>query len=474
MGCDPPPGGTGPANRPAMSGTGKHDFFDEATITVASGKGGDGSVHFRREKFVPLGGPDGGDGGRGGDIVLQAASNLNTLQEFRFKRRFAAQAGWHGLGSRKSGKAAPDLVIKVPTGTVIRDAESGELIGDLAHDEATLIVARGGKGGLGNSHFATSTRQAPHFAEKGEPGEERTLQLEMKLVADVGLVGLPNAGKSTLLATITAAKPKIGDYPFTTIHANLGVAVIGDFSFVCADIPGLIEGAHEGHGLGHRFLRHIERTRVLVRVVDCTNDVAHDLEETDRELRLYDPTLPSRPQVVVLTKTDLAPQASAVESTMSSLRDNGLEVYAISAVTHQGVRELLGGLRRILEQLAPGQAGASEEDDEFVFRERIDPDSFTVERKRVTFTVRGRTVERIVSMTDMESPEAVEHLQRRLKRLGVFQALEREGIRAGSRVVIGSIEMTWEGELEQGLTAKSSQQTGTGSRRRSSPGTRAY
>lgn len=448
------------------------DFFDLATITVASGNGGDGSVHFRREKFVPLGGPDGGDGGNGGSVVLLADHGMNTLHAFRFKRRFAAEAGSPGSANRRHGKQAPDVIVKVPVGTVIYDDETGETITDLGDDGMTHVVVQGGMGGLGNSHFATSTRQAPEFAEKGQPGKERVLRLELKLVADVGLVGLPNAGKSTLLASISAARPKIGDYPFTTLSPNLGVVAFDDYSFVVADIPGLIEGSHAGHGLGDQFLRHIERTRVLLRVVDASSPhVMKDFDQVTRELRLYDPSLLDRPQVVALTKLDVLEGTSKASSAARRLTARGFETFQVSSVTHKGLQPLLTRVAVILQELGAVERDRGDEA-EFVYTARPDPDAFTIERKRAVFTVRGETVERVVSMTDMDSPDGVERLQRQLKRLGVPQALEREGVRAGSRVLIGEEELTWEGDSEEGLSTPGGQ-TGPGNRRQNPKGTRA-
>jgi GTPase len=449
------------------------DFFDEARIVALAGKGGDGSVHFRREKYVPLGGPDGGDGGNGGSVVLQADSSLNTLHSFRFKRRFEALAGAAGSANRRHGKQASDVVVKVPAGTVVQDGETGQIIADLSRSGASHTVAHGGKGGAGNSHFATSTRQAPDFAEIGEPGEERSLRLELKLVADVGLVGLPNAGKSTLLASMSAAWPKIAGYPFTTLTPNLGVVALEEYSFVAADIPGLIEGAHSGHGLGDRFLRHVERTRVLLRVVDGSSPhVMKDFDQVTQELRQYDPALLEKPQIVALTKMDLTDAQKRAATAARRLTARGLDVFKVSGVTHEGMPALLTALRVTLEELG-AREDEREEEAAFVYTVRPDPDRFTIERKRATFHVHGRTVERMVSMTDMDSPDGMDRLQRQLKRIGVLQALEREGIRAGALVRIGSHELTWAGELEPGLARPDGAQITPGSHRRSRTGTRA-
>lgn len=450
-----------------------NDFFDEARISVISGKGGDGAVHFRREKFVPHGGPDGGDGGNGGSVILEADRSVNTLLSFRFKRRFAAQAGSPGSAGRRHGKQAPDVVAKVPVGTVVYDDESGDVVSDLSEPRTRATVVQGGVGGLGNSHFATSTRQAPEFAEKGQPGKERILRLELKLVADVGLVGLPNAGKSTLLSSISAARPKIGDYPFTTLSPNLGVVAVDDYSYVVADIPGLIEGSHAGHGLGDRFLRHIERTRVLVRVVDVSSPhPMRDFDQVTTELKEYDPALMERPQVVALTKLDLVSTTSKAGATARRLSKRGLETFTVSSVTHEGLHALVFRLAVILQELGVAEREREIDEGDFVYRARPDPDAFTVTRKRAVFTVQGETVERVVSMTDMDSADGVDRLQRQLKRLGVLHALEREGAREGSRVRIGDEELIWGGDGEEGLSTPGRQKA-PGSRRRSRPETRA-
>lgn len=321
-------------------------FVDYAKILLKAGDGGRGCVSFRREKFVPRGGPNGGDGGRGGHIILKATRDLNTLLDFSYKREYKAERGEHGMGKNMHGRNGEDLVIPVPVGTVATDAENGSMVADLDHDGAEVILARGGRGGLGNAHFATATRQAPRFAQPGEPGEEKALILELKLLADVGLIGLPNAGKSTLISVISTAKPKIADYPFTTLVPNLGVVKFEDYtSFVVADIPGLIEGAHRGAGLGIRFLRHVERTSLLLHLVDVsdipeTNPV-DDFETINRELESYSPLLLLKPMAVVGTKTDIAPGGARLRMLGDHCADKGLDFFAISAVTEKGVRELL-------------------------------------------------------------------------------------------------------------------------------------
>lgn len=425
-----------------------HTFLDEATIFVQAGDGGAGSNHFHREKYVPLGGPDGGDGGTGGDVILRADRSVNTLFAFKRKRRFTAESGQPGGANRMHGRSATDLVIEVPVGTVVRDAESGEVLGDLTADNQMLVVARGGKGGMGNVHFKTSTNQAPNFAEKGQPGTARWLELELKVIAEAGLIGLPNAGKSTLLSVITAARPKIADYPFTTLSPNLGVVEAGDYTFVVADIPGLIEGASDGVGLGHEFLRHIERTLVLVHVVDAGADDPLDaFRQIEHELHEYDAALLGKPQLVVLNKLDIPDAAARAPELEDIFRQRGYEVFPISAVTHQGLQPLIFRMAEIIRE----QAARIEEehrDEVQIITVPRRPDHIEVERKRKVFYVRGEEVERLVSMTDLASEEAIYHLQRRLKRLGVFNALQREGIQEGATVRIGDTDLVWEQALE--------------------------
>lgn len=327
-------------------------FVDQATIYVKAGDGGAGCVSFRREKFVPKGGPDGGDGGRGGNVILRADEGLSTLLDFRYRRVFRAQRGGHGQGANRTGRSAPDLVIPVPVGTVVRDAVTGQLLADLTQHGQEAMVARGGRGGRGNARFATATRRAPRFAEPGEPGEERTLLLELRLLADAGLVGKPNAGKSTLLARMSAARPKVGDYPFTTLHPNLGVVSVGlGQSFVLADLPGLVEGAHRGAGLGDRFLRHASRTRVLVCVLDAalSEDPLQDLEVLRAELEAYDPDLVERARVVALNKVDLPDGRRRAEALRHVLAGRGYEVVLTSGVTGEGVAALARKLWELVQ-----------------------------------------------------------------------------------------------------------------------------
>jgi GTPase len=423
-----------------------HTFLDEARIFVQAGEGGGGAMHFRREKFVPMGGPDGGDGGDGGSVWLRADRGLNTLFSFKRRRRFVGESGRPGGAARMHGRAGKDVTVAVPIGTVARDAETGEALGDLTEHGQTVLVARGGKGGLGNVHFKSSTNQAPGFAEMGEPGELRELELELKLIADVGLIGMPNAGKSTLLSVMSAARPKIADYPFTTLSPNLGVVDADDYSFVAADIPGLIEGAHEGVGLGHDFLRHIERTLVLVHVLDGTlQDPLEAFHQILAELGEYDPDLLKRPQIVVVNKIDIPEAREKWPELSRAFRELGHVALAISAATREGMDPLVYRIADLLrEERARIDEEAAKHPDVPVITIRPDPDHIVVERHRKTFYVHGETAERLAVMTDSESPEAMHRLERRLRQMGVFTALERAGIREGARVVIGPVEFKWD------------------------------
>jgi GTP-binding protein len=331
-------------------------FIDRAKIHVQGGDGGNGVTAFRREKFVPRGGPSGGDGGRGGDVILVADASLNTLLHLRYNPTHVAERGLHGEGSNRSGREGADLIVRVPVGTQVFDANTGELIHDLSHDGDRWLAARGGRGGFGNAHFTTSTNRAPRYHQQGSKGEELDLQLELKLLADVGLVGFPNAGKSTFISTVSAARPKIADYPFTTLEPHLGVVDVGDFrTFVIADIPGLIEGAHAGAGLGDRFLRHIERTKLLLHLVDVSSasgrDAVSDYETVNRELASYNQDLATRPQFVVATKIDALDDPERLESLKVKAREDGKPFFAISSATGAGVRELVNAVSAKLEEL---------------------------------------------------------------------------------------------------------------------------
>jgi GTP-binding protein len=416
------------------------DFLDEATIEVKGGDGGDGAISFRREKFVPYGGPDGGHGGRGGDVVLLADKNLNMLNAFRSKRHFAGGNGLRGAGRNMHGRDGADLRVHVPVGTVVRDAASRELLADLLNAGQEFLAVRGGRGGRGNSAFAKPTNQAPRIAEHGEPGQARLLRLELKLIADVGLVGMPNAGKSTLLSVISNARPRIAAYPFTTLSPNLGVVVLNDeVAFVAADIPGLIEGAHEGHGLGDRFLKHIERTRLLVHLLDGNSaDPLKDHAVINAELAAFNPVLARKPQLVVLNKMDLPEARKVWPRVRRTLESRGLPVLAISAATNDGVRELVQRIAQMLAALAPEPASELP-----VIRPELPEEVFIIEREDAAWRVRGRKVERMMAMTYWNEPESVDRFQRILRALGVDVALRQAGVKEGDMVRIGAGELEW-------------------------------
>jgi GTP-binding protein len=418
-------------------------FFDEAKIFVRAGNGGNGCTSFRREKFVPLGGPDGGHGGKGGDVVLMVDPHVNTLLALRKHPHWHAKHGTHGQGKHKHGKNGADAIVRVPRGTVVRDAETGEIIADLVRDDDRVIVARGGRGGRGNSAFVSSTNQAPHFAEKGETGEERTLVLELKLLADIGIIGLPNAGKSTLLAAVTAARPKIADYPFTTLVPNLGVAIVDDRDVVLADIPGLIEGAHAGAGLGDKFLRHIERTRVLIHLLDGTlADPLYAFDTINHELAAYNEHLATKPQIVAVNKMDLPEAQAQWDKIQKALARRKIETYAISAVTGQGVRDVLRAALKKLDETAPEPLSTIEELP--IIRPREDEEAFEILREQHVFRLRGKKVERVVAMTNFDQEEAIQRLHRIFQAMGVTRALQNAGIHEGDVVRIGQVELEWQ------------------------------
>ncbi len=424
------------------------DFFDRATITVKAGTGGDGMATFRREKYVPRGGPDGGDGGRGGNVYLVADNHLNTLLYFQRKRKFAAENGTNGGTSRRHGRTGEDLYIRVPPGTVVRatiDGEQYEI--DLEAPGMQLLAARGGKGGLGNVHFTTSSHQAPKIAELGEPGEALELELELKLLADVGLVGFPNAGKSTLLSVVSAAQPKIANYPFTTLQPNLGVVEVGDRTFVMADIPGLIEGAHRGVGLGFDFLRHVERTRMLLHVVDTAGtdgrDPLNDYAKIGDELRLYQPELAERPRVVVLNKIDVPESAEHLPRLRAVAREQGFRVFEISAATRTNVDGLIQYLAAQLAELPAISRATREETLSWPLPE-VDPHMFTIEQVgETTWRVHGKRIERLISMTNFAQSESIYRIQRVLAASGISDALARAGVDEGHTVLIEKAELIW-------------------------------
>lgn len=417
-------------------------FFDEAKIFVQAGNGGNGCMSFRREKFVPMGGPDGGHGGNGGNVVFVVDPHLNTLLYLRKHPHWKAERGAHGQGKNKHGKNGADTIVRVPRGTLVRDAETGQIVADLVRADDRVIVAHGGRGGRGNSAFVSSANQAPRFAEKGEPGEERTLQLELKLLADIGIIGLPNAGKSTLLASVTAARPKIADYPFTTLVPNLGVALVDERDVVLADIPGLIEGAHAGAGLGDKFLRHIERTRVLIHLLDgSADDPLAAFQTINHELAEYSQLLTDKPQVVALNKMDLPVAQTNFPKIQKALARKKIHVFPISAATGQGVQDLLRAAVKQLAETPPAPAPSAEEMP--VIRPVEDENAFEISREGHAFRLRGKKVERVVAMTNFEQDEAIQRLHRIFQAMGITVALQRAGVHEGDKVRIGEVELEW-------------------------------
>ena len=426
-------------------------FIDTAVISIKSGKGGDGSIHFRREKFVPRGGPDGGDGGRGGDVLLEVTSNLNTLSNFRYKDKFFADNGRDGAKNKQTGRSGENLIIPVPAGTLVFDEGTGELLGDLTEPEQKLRVAKGGRGGRGNARFASSTRQTPQIGERGEPGEERVLRLELKLIADVGIVGAPNAGKSTLLAAITNAKPKIGAYPFTTIEPNLGVLKIEyDTEFILADIPGLIEGAHQGIGLGHEFLRHIQRTKILIHMIDgnAENPIA-DFSQINSELALFDPNLSEKPQIIAYNKIDLPeakerwPAFLEKYKANASVPDGDLfefyEPIPISALRRIGLDKLINSTGKLLGRLPE----PDEIEKKPIYRVSPDPREFEILLLEDGYRISGAAIERAAHMTYWDNYESARRFQHILENLGIDAALKEAGIQAGDTVYIGEYLLEW-------------------------------
>lgn len=432
-------------------------FIDEVEVFFKAGDGGNGATTFRREKHVPRGGPDGGDGGRGGSFYVETSLHLSTLLEFRPGKIYKADRGGDGLGKKQSGKNGADLILKVPIGTQIKNAETGEVIADLIRFPQREIIAAGGRGGRGNQHFVSSIQQAPSFAEKGEPGEERRISMELKLLADVGLLGFPNVGKSTLLSRVSAAKPKIADYAFTTLVPNLGVVRVDEQNnFVMADVPGLIEGASEGAGIGTRFLKHLERTRLLIHLVDISGmtgrDPLEDYRIINNELAEWSAELAAVPQVIALSRTDIITEEGVVERYKAHFEGLGLTVFPISSVTGDNVTPLIWHVYQRLQEIPRDKSATAESgipagivyitpqaqtaDD--------DPKKFTVERDDAgVLVVSGKALERIIAMTDMENEMAVRRLQRRLERLGVFRKLAAAGAAEGDTVRIRNVEFDY-------------------------------
>lgn len=422
-------------------------FIDYVTIEVEAGRGGNGSVSFRREKYVPRGGPDGGDGGHGGSVIFEASADLTTLVPFRFKKLFKAQSGVNGAKGNRHGKNGENLVISVPVGTILYNDENGRLIADMDVEGEQYVLARGGKGGRGNARFTTSVNRAPKNAEMGLPGENIKVRMELKLMADVGLIGYPNVGKSTLLSVISAAKPKIGDFPFTTITPNLGVVYLkdNDQSFVVADIPGLIEGAHEGKGLGHRFLRHVERTRLLVHVIDVSSiegrNLIDDYHQINHELAKFNPRLAELPQLVALNKVDLLDKSEATQEFHQAFPE--LEIFEISAATKQGTDRLVYRVAQLLQQLPRVSLFTAEPMDEII---ELKPEQGIIieQPEEDVYIVTGRRVEILAAKTDFNNDEAILNFYRVAKKMGVFDMLRKQGIKPGDTLVIAGTEFTYE------------------------------
>ncbi len=425
-------------------------FADSAKIFIKSGKGGDGHVSFRRELYVPNGGPDGGDGGRGGDIIFEVDKGLNTLTDFRHTRKYVATSGEEGGKRRCHGKDGQDLVIKVPEGTVIKDFETGKVIADMSGSNMREIILKGGRGGNGNMHYATATMQVPKYAQPGQEGQELWVTLELKVIADVGLIGFPNVGKSTLLSRVSNARPKIANYHFTTLHPNLGVVDLdGHSSFVIADIPGLIEGASEGVGLGHAFLRHIERTKVLIHMVDAAStegrDPVEDIRAINSELEKYNPELLKRPQVIAANKIDALYEggAEAVEKIRSAFEKEGLRVFAISAVSGQGVKELLYYVNDLLKEMDEAPVLFEKEFDpsQALIRENL---PYTVEKlEEGVYSVEGPRIEKMLGYTNIDSEKGFEFFQNFLKKNGILEDLEKAGIEEGDTVKMYGLEFDY-------------------------------
>ncbi len=421
-------------------------FTDYVKIIAKAGNGGNGAISFRREKYVAAGGPDGGDGGKGGDIYFEVDPDSNTLIDFRYNKKFKAESGKNGEGGNRFGKSGQDLYIKVPIGTIVRDANTNEILADLSEPGQKALILAGGRGGKGNSHFATSTRQAPRFAQDGEKGEERELILELKLLADVGLIGFPNVGKSTFLSMTTSATPKIADYHFTTLEPNLGVVKTnyGD-SFVIADIPGIIEGASEGTGLGLQFLRHIERTRLLLHVIDVSGsegrNPVEDFYTINNELKQYSEKLSKRKQIIVANKIDIMQDESLYKDLEKVAKENNMEIFKISAATNMGVSELIKHVAEVLKTLP--KENLIEIEDRKVYTLK-DDDEYTISREDGMFVIKGEAVERVMRRVNIADNESLYYFQKSLDELGVNQKLKDMGIKEGDIVKICDYELEWE------------------------------
>lgn len=420
-------------------------FTDYTKIIIKSGDGGNGAISFRREKYVAAGGPDGGDGGKGGDVYFVVDKDKNTLVDFRYNKKYKATNGENGSGAKCSGKSGDDIYIGVPIGTVLKDNETGKVIADLSVPDQKELVLKGGRGGRGNQHFATSTRQVPRFAEDGEPGQEKEVILELKLLADVGLLGFPNVGKSTFLSTVTSARPKIANYQFTTLEPNLGVVKSKDgSSFVIADIPGIIEGASQGVGLGLQFLRHIERTRLLLHLIDVSGlegrNPVEDFNIINEELKSYSENLANRKQIIVATKCDV-PNQELLEQLENLAKEKNMEFFKISSVTGDGLEKLLDYVSSILKTLPKEEL--IEKEEKIVYTLEDDKDTFTVTREKDKFTIKGEAVERIIRRVNIEDNESLYYLHKKLRELGVEEELKKQGINEGDIVKIANYELEW-------------------------------
>ena len=422
-------------------------FIDYVKITAKSGNGGNGAITFRREKYVAAGGPDGGDGGRGGSVYFTVDPDMNTLLDFRFKRKFHAEDGKNGEGSHRFGKSGEDLYIKVPAGTIVKDAETGKVVVDLSEKGQTELILPGGRGGKGNAHFATSTRQAPRFARDGEKGIEKEFVLELKLLADVGLLGFPNVGKSTFISKVTSAKPKIADYHFTTLVPNLGV-VKGEFgdSFVIADIPGIIEGASEGTGLGLQFLRHIERTRLLLHFLDVSGsegrNPVEDFNVINEELKRYSEKLSTRKQVIVANKIDVMQDDALYQEVEKMAKEKNIEIFKISAATGEGVKELMQSISKLLKEL-PKEETIEASDERVVYTLKDDKEEFDIEVIDGEYVVSGPAVERLMGRVNIQDNESMHYFQKQLTQLGIEAKLRQMGIKEGDSVKMLEWEFEW-------------------------------
>lgn len=427
--------------RPPLFGYNTNMFIDEAEIHVQSGRGGDGMMHFRKEKYVNRGGPDGGDGGHGGDIVFRVNTHLNTLYKFQHNRLYKADDGKRGGPKNQTGKSGQVMVIEVPPGTIIYEGSSQRVLADLTKEGQEVILCKGGRGGRGNARFANSRHQAPRLAERGAPGQELDLRLELKLIADIGIIGMPNAGKSSLLAAVTNAKPKIADYPFTTLVPNLGVMILDeDVSLVIADIPGLIEGAHSGIGLGDAFLKHIQRTKVLIHLLDGTSqDALADYAQINTELSLFDPKLAEKPQIVVLNKMDLTGMDEKYQILKKQFKKKKVDLYSGSTVQRKNLKEIFWKAYSLLQSIP---------DEEYimeipVYRAAIDEKEFSIDVNADGYIIKGMAIERAAEMTFWENFESIRRFQRILQALGITDVLREKGIDEGDMVHIGKYELTW-------------------------------